>query len=328
MKGRFAKVGQRVDVAPARVRRALGQLSITGRIGLGLVGLIVLLTTIAPLITNYGPTTIDVQHVLAAPSSQHWFGTDQRGMDVFSRIIYAPRIDLLIAFTATLLAMAVGIPLGTIAGMYEEYGWVRGSSSQVIMRGMDILQAVPVFVFALAVVAVLGSGSLNVILALGFVNAPVFVRLVRAEVLVWRDRSFVEAAMLSGWSRTRVAFRHVLPNAVGPSVAQASVVLGYSILLTAGLSFVGAGVRPPTAEWGGMISDGAANLATGQWWTALFPGIAIGVTVLAFSLLAESLRGIVAESGLRLRGRGLPPVEDIVGGVAELELDASEVVGR
>jgi peptide/nickel transport system permease protein len=303
-----------------RTLAAVARLPRTGRVGLGLIGLIVLMTLIAPLITSYGPTGIDALHILSPPSLNHLFGTDQLGEDVFARTLYAPRIDLVIAFTATALAMGVGIPLGTLAGAYEETGRLRGGVSQLIMRSMDVLQAVPVFVFALAVVAALGAGTVNVILALGFVNAPVFVRLVRAEILIWRDRSFVEAAMLSGWSRTRTAFRHVLPNAIAPSIAQASVVLGYSILLAAGLSFVGAGVQPPTAEWGEMISLGSADLATGQWWTALFPGLAIAITVLGFSLLGEGLRGIVTESGLRLRSRGLHPIEQVEDGIEDFTL--------
>ena len=284
-----------------RAYSSVRNLPTEGKVGLALVLAVVLISALAPLLSKWDPTQIDSANVLSGPSRLHWLGTDQRGMDIWARIVYAPRVDLTIAVVATILAMAIGVPLGTLAGAYENVGRMRSGFGQLIMRTMDVLQAVPVFVFALAVVAVLGSGKANVILALGFVNAPVFVRLVRSEMLIWRQRTFVEAAMLAGWSRTRTAFRHVLPNAIGPSIAQASVVLGYSILLTAGLSFVGAGVPPPTPEWGGMISDGAGYLATGQYWAALFPGIAIGICVLGFSLAGEGLRHVIAESGLRLR---------------------------
>jgi peptide/nickel transport system permease protein len=269
--------------------------------GLGIIATIVAATSIASFVTKYGPTEVDQESILTGPSWNHPFGTDELGMDVFARVLYAPRIDLTIAFTATVLAMITGITLGTLAGAYEGTGLARSGVAHLIMRSMDVLQAIPVFVFALVVVAVLGSGSTNVILALGFVTAPVFIRLVRGEMLVWREHSFVEAATLAGWNRQRIAFRHVLPNAVTPASAQGSVVLGYCILLTAGLSFVGAGVRPPTAEWGVMIAAGAEYLASGAWWTTIFPGLAIGVTVFGFALLGEGLRKSFTEARIRIR---------------------------
>jgi peptide/nickel transport system permease protein len=271
-----------------------------GKVGAVLVGLIVLITLLAPVIAKYGPEQIDPGAILVGPNSSHWFGTDQNGMDVFTRTIYAPRVDLVIALVATALAMLVGVPLGVIAGIREDRGGVGGFIAQVIMRTADIFQAIPVFVFALAVVAVLGKGSVNVILALGFVNAPVFLRLIRTEVILKRDSSFVEAATLAGWSHRRIAFRHILPNAIAPAISQASVVLGYSILLTAGLSFVGAGVQVPTAEWGVMISQGATNIATGQWWTSFFPGIAMAITVLCLGLLGEGTRDAFDRGTMRL----------------------------
>jgi len=280
------------------------RLGATGRCGVFIVGVLVAFAVFSPLLSRYGPTQVDSAHTLLPPSLAHPMGTDQLGMDLLARITYAPRIDLVIAFSATVFAMVLGIPLGTIAGIDEDRGLLQSALAQVIMRSMDVLQSIPVFVFALAVVAVLGSGTVNVILALAFAQAPVFVRLVRAEVLVIRTRGFVEAAELAGWGPVRTAFRHILPNAVTPSIAQASVVLGYDILLTAGLSFVGAGVQPPTPEWGVMISSGAAYLATGQWWMAIFPGVAIAVTVLGFSLLGEGLHRLVAEGGFRVRLTG------------------------
>jgi peptide/nickel transport system permease protein len=274
-----------------------------GKIGCVLVALIVVITLAAPLIAQWGPEQIDAKAILVGPGGSHWFGTDQNGMDVFSRTIYAPRVDLVIAIAATAIAMLVGIPLGALAGIWEDRGGAGGFVAQVIMRTADIFQAIPVFVFALAVVAVLGKGSLNVILALGFVNAPVFMRLIRTEVMLKRDSSFVEAATLAGWSTRRIAFRHILPNALGPAIGQASVVLGYSILLTAGLSFVGAGVQVPTAEWGVMISQGANNIATGQWWTSFFPGLAMAITVLCLAMLGEGTRDAFDRGTFRLSWR-------------------------
>jgi peptide/nickel transport system permease protein len=280
--------------------------------GLSILTTVVVATFLLPLILPFGPTDVDFDSILVGPYGRHLLGTDVRGMDILARTLAAPKVDLVVALVSTTLAVVVGVPLGTIAGMFENRGRLGSAVAQVIMRTMDVLQAIPVFVFALAVVAALGGGLTNVILAMGFVNAPVFVRLIRAEMLQWRDASFVEAARLAGWSPMQIAFRHLLPNALSASVAQASVILGFSILLTAGLSFVGAGVRPPTAEWGVMISEGAKYLATGEWWLAVFPGIAMGLTVLGFSLVGEGLRNLVHEGRLRLRLRGSGVAEKIL----------------
>ena len=257
--------------------------------GLIVVAVIALSAVLAPLITPYGPEEI-TQQVLASPGFDHLFGTDRRAMDVFTRTLYAPRVDLTIGLAATLIAFTLGVPMGTIAGMFEDRGGFGGFASQMIMRSMDVMQAFPVFVFALALVAVLGTGAINLVLGLAFVNTPVFVRQIRTGVLVLRDEALVEAALISGWSRLRIAFRHVLPNALGPAASLVSVMIGFSILLTAGLSFVGAGVRVPTAEWGVMIAEGSAQLSTGQWWPSLFPGVSLALTVFGFSLLGEGLR--------------------------------------
>jgi peptide/nickel transport system permease protein len=158
------------------------------------------------------------------------------------------------------------------------------------MRVFDVSLAFPVFIFALALVAVLGASATNVILAMIFVNTPVFVWLTRSEVLSIRERPFVEAARCSGNGDLRIAFRHVLPNSLAAPLTQLSVVLGFSILLTAGLSFLGAGVPVPTPEWGLMVSQGASTMITGQWWTALFPGLALATAVLGFALVGDGLR--------------------------------------
>lgn len=270
------------------------------RWGLMIVAVIALSTILAPVLTPFGPEEI-TDEVLASPGFDQLFGTDRRAMDVFTRTLYAPRVDLTIGLLATLIAFVIGVPLGTVAGMFEDRGGLGGFASQIIMRGMDIMQAFPVFVFALALVAVLGTGALNLVLGLAFVNTPVFVRQIRTGVLVLRDEAFVEAALVAGWSRLRIAFRHVLPNALGPAASLVSVMIGFSILLTAGLSFVGAGVRVPTAEWGVMIAEGSAQLSTGQWWPSLFPGLSLALTVFGFSLLGEGLREAPgATSGTRV----------------------------
>lgn len=288
---RVATSRRRVKIPNAKVRW-----------GLIIVAVVALSTILAPFITPFGPEEI-TDEVLASPGFDQLFGTDRRAMDVFTRTLYAPRVDLTIGVVATLIAFVIGVPLGTVAGMFEDRGRFGGFASQIIMRGMDVMQAFPVFVFALALVAVLGTGALNLVLGLAFVNTPVFVRQIRTGVLVLRDEALVEAALIAGWSRLRIAFRHVLPNALGPAASLVSVMIGFSILLTAGLSFVGAGVRVPTAEWGVMIAEGSAQLSTGQWWPSLFPGLSLALTVFGFSLLGEGLREAPgATSGIGISG--------------------------
>jgi peptide/nickel transport system permease protein len=210
-------------------------------------------------------------------------------MDVFSRVIFSARIDLVIAVLGTLLSLGIGLPLGVIAGYFAGTRGIWAWLSEGIMRVADVLQAFPVFVLAIALVAALGQSARNVILAIAFVNAPIYLRLLRTQALSLRERRFIDAARVSGSSELRIVFRHILPNAVAPAIIQASVNMGWAVLLTAGLSFVGAGVRVPTPEWGSMIAVGAQNMITGQWWPALFPGIAIALTVLGFALIGDSL---------------------------------------
>lgn len=277
-------------------RRAVERYGAKTVSGAAIVGLMILLALFAPVISPYGSQELTGE-LLAGPGEQFLFGTDRRGMDVLSRTLHAPRVDLTVGLAATMLAFVIGVPLGTIAGMFEDRGRIGGFSAQVIMRGMDIMQAFPVFVFALALVAVLGAGPLNLILGLAFVNTPVFVRQIRTGILVLRGEPFVEAATIAGWSRLRIAFRHVLPNALGPAASLVSVMIGFSILLTAGLSFVGAGVRLPTAEWGVMISEGSNQLGTGEWWPSVFPGLSLAFTIFGFSLLGEGLREAPSRGG-------------------------------
>lgn len=258
-------------------------------LGYALVALIVALAILAPLIAPYDPEQADATVTLLPPSGSHLLGTDISGMDVFSRVVYSARIDLLIAIAGTLLSLAIGMPLGLIAGYFSgtrgPWGWL----SEGMMRAADVLQAFPVFVLAIALVAALGPSARNVIVAITFVNAPIYLRLMRTQALSLRERRFVDAARVAGSSEARIVIRHILPNATAPAIIQSSVNVGWSVLLTAGLSFVGAGVRVPTPEWGSMIAVGAQNMITGQWWPALFPGIAIGITVLGFALVGDSL---------------------------------------
>jgi peptide/nickel transport system permease protein len=256
-------------------------------IGLVIVAISIFLMAFGPVIAPYNPTAEDFNAILAPPSGEHWFGTDQNGRDVFSRVIAAPRVDIYIALVSTLLAMVIGIPFGVLATGTSRAGEAAG---ELTLRLMDVVQAFPVFILALALVAGFGPSSINLIIALTVLQFPVFLRLTRSSALTVRGRTYVEAARIGGAGTLGVMFRHVLPNSIGPSLVGASVAVAQAVLITAGLSFVGAGIRPPTPEWGAMISDGAQNLITGQWWPSVFPGIALGIVVLGYALVGDGLR--------------------------------------
>jgi peptide/nickel transport system permease protein len=245
------------------------------------------LAFVGPTIAPYPPTEAVAGAQLQPPSTQHLFGTDSVGMDVFSRVIAAPRTDLTIALLATLIALGVGTPVGAIAG-YHRTAW-----AELIMRVSDLIHSFPVFLLAMAAVIVAGQRISSLIVVIGLVNAPIYIRLMRAEVLSLRERTFIEAAVALGEPPRRILVRHLLPNAASPIVSQASITVGIAMLLTAGLSFIGAGVRVPTPEWGSMIAIGASHIITGQWWPSLFPGLALATTVGGFALLGDSLPRLI-----------------------------------
>ena len=259
-------------------------------IGLVIVSISFFLAIFGPYIGPYPTETALPGPPLQPPSFQHVMGTDVSNMDIFSRVIAAPRIDLTIALVSTAIAFSLGLVLGVISGFFATGKGPARLASEIIMRGADIIQAFPVFIFALALVGFRGPGAINVIAALAFLNIPFFLRITRGAVLQVRERPFIEAARCAGNSEWRIAFFHILPNALTPPVANISPTIGFSILLTSGLSFVGAGVPVPTPEWGSMIAIGAPNMMTGQWWTALFPGLALGITVFGFALAGDGLK--------------------------------------
>jgi len=288
-------------IALARPRYALGY---------AIVSVVVLLAIFAPWIAPFNPVEADPSHFLLPPSFNHWLGTDAVGMDIFSRLIYAPRIDLTIAILGTLLSAVIGTGLGAWVGYYNASGGAPARLSYLTMRAADVIQAFPVFVFAIALVASLGQSIQTVVLAIAFVNAPIYLRLMRTQVMSIRGLRFVEASRVAGLSDWQTIRRHIIPNAMGPAFAQLSINVGWSILLTAGLSFVGAGVRAPTPEWGSMIASGFQNVMTGEWWPSVFPGLALMITVLGFSLVGGSIevftdpvkmRGLVMELESRIR---------------------------
>ena len=255
-----------------------------GQIGFAIVLLVLLLGVAAPAIVPYDPVRTNPADHRMAPCLAHFFGTDEAGMDIFSRCIYAIRIDVFIGFSGTMLSLLAGIVLGLLAGYYE------GVFGEVVMRIADLFQAFPAFILAMALVAVLGNNMQNIIFVIAFVNAPIYLRFVRGEVLALKSRPFVEASHAAGMSDTTIMFRQLLPNSLRPALVQASVNIGAAILLTAGLSFIGAGVSVPTPEWGSLISTGAPLILTGQWWCAFFPGVSIAFTVLGFAFVGDFLR--------------------------------------
>ena len=267
-------------------------------LGLAVILVNLALAAFGPLIAPY-PTEAPSGDSLLPPGPAHWFGTDVSGLDILSRVLVAPRIDLTIALVSTTVAFALGVVLGVLSGFFAVGAWGGRLASGAIMRTAEIFQAFPIFVFALALVGFSGPSMRNVILALAFLNIPFFLRLTRAVVLQVRARTFVEAAICAGNSELRAAFAHVMPNSLAPALVHFSTTIGFSILLTAGLSFVGAGVPPPTPELGLMIQAGAQNMMTGHWWTALFPGLALACTVLAFSLFGDNLRLILDPTNRR-----------------------------
>ncbi|MBZ9799115.1 ABC transporter permease [Mesorhizobium sp. ES1-4] len=279
-----------VRLAVIRPRFAIGYL---------IVITITLLAIFAPAITPYSPTEADSVSFLQPPDATHLFGTDNVGMDIFSRSIYAPRIDLTIAILGTLLSALAGGSVGAVVGFYSSGRGIRVWLSFAVMRAADVLQAFPVFVFAIALVASLGQSIQTVVLAIAFVNAPIYLRLMRSQVLSIRSMRYVEASQVNGLSDMKTIVRHIIPNAMAPVLAQLSVNVGWGILLTSALSFVGAGVRAPTPEWGSMIAMGFQNVVTGQWWPSMFPGAMLAITVFGFSLVGASIEVLADPSKRR-----------------------------
>jgi len=250
---------------------------------MGLTGLV------APLLPVASPVDADAAAYLLPPSLSHPMGTDTAGLDIFSRVLHAPRVDLTIALVSTLWAAAVGGMAGAYAGMWEGRGRLRGAAAVTMLRVADVVQAFPVFALALVLVAVLGQGTSSIVIAIGAVNVPIYLRLLRGEVLALRSQNFVEAARIAGAGDTYLLARHVVPNAAAPMLAQMSVNTGVAVLLAAGLSFIGAGVRAPTPEWGSMIAMGFQNVVTGQWWPSVFPGLALALTVFGLGRIGASI---------------------------------------
>ncbi|BAT61453.1 putative D,D-dipeptide transport system permease protein DdpC [Variibacter gotjawalensis] len=246
-----------------------------------------ILAIIGPSIVPYDPIASDVPKALLPPSAAHWAGTDQLGRDVFSRLIVAARLDLMIAASAVTISFALGAVIGALCG------YIGGRVDRYVGRFVDVLMAFPLFVLAMAMVAALGNRVENIVLATAIINLPFYIRFARAEVNVRRNAGWVEAARACGDSHLSVVLRSLLPNVLPAMAVQVSLNLGWAILNAAGLSFIGLGVKPPTPEWGIMVAEGARFISTGKWWLVVFPGLALMMTVLCFNLLGDGLRDIL-----------------------------------
>ena len=254
----------------------------------GMAGLIILLLLVfaaifAPLLTSYDPVKMNLSEALVAPNSEHLLGTDHLGRDMLARLLYGGRLSLIIGFLAVAIGLVVGLPLGAASGFYG------GKADMVIQRIADALLAFPSILLALSLVAVLGVGLRNVIVAVGVAAIPSFIRLVRGSVLSIREETYVEAAHAVGVPHFTILYRHVLPNAISPVIVQATLTLGSAILVAAGLGFLGLGIQPPTAEWGAMLGEGRQYIFSASY-MATFPGLAIFLAVLGFNLLGDGLR--------------------------------------
>jgi peptide/nickel transport system permease protein len=257
------------------------------RYGLAALGGVVILlwglaALFAPVVSPYAPDTVNVAGRLAEPSALHWLGTDELGRDVLTRIIYGARTSLMVGFTVVLIGGAAGTLVGAIAA------YVRGWAEEVLMRATDLMFCFPPIILAMAIAAALGIGTRNTVIAMLVVWWPKFARLARSLVLGQRSLEYVAAARTIGFSPAHILFRQILPNAVGPLVVLITLDLGNAILVFAGLSFLGLGVVPPTAEWGSMVSEGRELVS--QWWVATFPGIAILTAVIGFNFVGDGLR--------------------------------------
>jgi len=274
----------------ARRLRSLRSMNAQLLLGVSIMCAIVLIAVVVPLVWPYGPTDIVADDSLAPPSLRHLFGADNLGRDVFVRVADGYRISLSVAVGSILLALAVGVPLGLVAG------YAGGIVDGIIMRPLDVLMAFPAILLAIVVTAILGTGTGVVMLAIGIVYIPVIARVMRASTLVVRREPYVEAARARGASHLRILVRRVLPNSIAPVIIQASLLMGIAILLEAALSFVGLGVRPPTPSLGLMLADGRDFLSNAPW-AMIAPGVAIMLLVLSFNLIGDGLNRLLDPRG-------------------------------
>jgi peptide/nickel transport system permease protein len=253
----------------------------------GLFLIIVFLAIFGSALVPYDPLETNASIALSSPSWEHLFGTDALGRDTLSRVIVATRLDLGIALSVVIVSFIIGSALGCSAGFWG--GWV----DRIIGRLSDTIMAFPLFVLAMGIVSALGNSVENIIYATIIINLPFYIRVARAETSIRRNAGYVNAARLNGNSEVRILAFHIFPNTLPPMMVQVSLNMGWAILNAAGLSFIGLGVRPPDAEWGIMVAEGASYIISGEWWLAMFPGLALMLAVFCFNLLGDGLRDMV-----------------------------------
>ena len=257
-----------------------------GRIGFIGVCLVIIVGLFAPVIAPYSPIEIFKDSLLEAPSSKFLLGTDEYGRDILSRICYGARVSIFVGLLAVSIGSIIGGTLGLIAGYWE--GWV----DNIIMRAMDILFAFPSILLSLAIVSVLGTELINTVMAIGIVMIPVFTRTLRAAVISTKSQEFITSAYTIGVRDIKIMFKHILPNAMAPFIVQLTLSLSSAILVEASLSFLGLGVQPPDPSWGSMLNSSRKFMDLSPW-TAIFPAVAIILTILSFNILGDSLRDIL-----------------------------------
>ncbi len=255
-----------------------------GALGAAVILLMIVVAAFAPLLATHHPLATDYGAMLSPPGAQHWLGTDAHGRDVYSRILYGSRTALLVGFGASVL----GATLGALIGVASAY--FGGRLDLVLQRFMDVFLSLPVIILALAVVVILGTGAVNVILAIMIPMVPRCALVVRSSALAIREMPYVDAARAAGYGHLRIILRHMLPNVMAPYLILLTAFLGQAILLEASLSFLGLGVQEPTAAWGLMLRGAAVEFAEAAPWMGIFPGLAISLAVFAFNLFGDSLR--------------------------------------
>lgn len=254
-----------------------------GMLGLILLTIIILCAIFADYIAPYGIDDQLLSRRFQPPSKNFLFGTDNFGRDIFSRVIHGSRISLMIGFISVSISAVIGTIIGSFAGFYG------GRTDNILMRGIDILLAIPRVLLAISICAALGQGMRNLMIAVAIGSVPGYARIVRASILSVKEQEFIEAARCCGASDLRIVMKHILPNCMAPMIVQATIAVAASILSAAGLSFIGLGVMPPTPEWGAMLADGRAYIRD-YWYIVTFPGLAIMTVIFALNLFGDGLR--------------------------------------
>lgn len=252
-------------------------------VGLCIILFLLLVAVLGPLVMPYDPNLSDMTKSFLQPNAQHWFGTDQLGRDIFSRIIAGARISLTVGLSAVAIALTIGVVLGSVAGYFG------GRLDTVIMRFMDMMLSIPSILLAIAFMAALGKGIDKAVIAIGLVSIPEYARIVRGSILSVKENDYVQAARIIGNKDSRIIFKHILPNVLSSIVVRATLGISTAVLDTSALGFLGLGVQPPAAEWGDMLGRARGFIFTAPY-TLIFPGVAITITVLAFNLLGDGLR--------------------------------------